>query len=114
VWSGGPNSGDGLNYFGLAAMTQLTAGSIPLANTALTVRQAYDMDNKVDDGLPQSGKVMALYQPGGWAGNNPGVATGGYSGSCYDNGNNASATMVYSLEINSGAFANCYLSFRFQ
>jgi prepilin-type N-terminal cleavage/methylation domain-containing protein len=32
----------------------------------------------------------------------------------YDNGNNASATMTYSIEQNGGAYVNCALSLRFQ
>jgi hypothetical protein len=35
-----------------------------MTNTALTVQQAYSIDKKIDDGLPQSGRVMAMYD--GW------------------------------------------------
>jgi len=86
VWSGGwtigsesSNTNDGYNYFGLSNISGISnsiSGSYPQAlssNQALTVKQAYSIDTKIDDGLPQFGRVLALYvNPcigGFWAGN---------------------------------------------
>ncbi len=51
------------NYFGLAAITQMGSSFTNSINstTGLTVKQAYDIDMKIDDGLPQSGRVLAVY-----------------------------------------------------
>jgi hypothetical protein len=77
VWSGGwleawnwvgPGSAppsDNINYFAVTGVTGLSpesgglwgeATSLPL----MTVAQAYAIDKKVDDGLPQSGNVIAM------------------------------------------------------
>src|SRR5207237_349846 len=111
--------------------------------TVLSVQQAYNIDKKVDDGLPQSGNVTTLYintsvpYSGviGWAagsGNfgadagapNHGATTAATVGSattCYDNSSASSGTpgvagavQHYSLEINGGGNQNCALSFKFQ
>jgi prepilin-type N-terminal cleavage/methylation domain-containing protein len=50
------------NFFDIAAYTTVPgsmAGAI--AYPAMTVQQAYSIDKKLDDGLPQSGRVMAMY-----------------------------------------------------
>lgn len=116
VWSGGPavaaGVSDGLNYFSLANIDHTDSGGVPytanVANsqmlTKLSVQQAMAIDQKLDDGLPQSGTVIALH-PGGasgyasWAagnlvggasgaGNTPTTtATAGSATTCYDNAN---------------------------
>jgi prepilin-type N-terminal cleavage/methylation domain-containing protein len=132
-WSGGANSctccvgqayGDRLNYLAVAqAYSNDTDGRIN-ARTGLTVSQAYQIDSKIDDGLPQSGKTKAWYihqwSPGTvWAAGNgsygtaPGVAAAASSSSCYDNGNNAASLMQYSNSTNDGRGVNCALSFQF-
>jgi len=67
VWSGGTipgvGVGDGNNYFGLSAVSAL-GGSIGWAMHSvpgLSVKEAYNIDSKIDDGLPQSGRVLARY-----------------------------------------------------
>jgi prepilin-type N-terminal cleavage/methylation domain-containing protein len=143
VWSGGWGlngaggiGGDGQNYFGLSAVTTLGTGN-PLATgglysaPALTPQQAYNMDKKIDDGLPQSGSVTAQYVTrslsvyaswaagGGVAGastasNGPTTAaTAQTSTTCYDNGSGSGA-MQYSIGTTAGNNLNCALSFRFQ
>ncbi len=67
AWSGAGEAygltNNGKNYFGLSA---ITAGDIsnnlgtPVEGPLLTVSQAYSIDKKIDDGLPQYGKVIAL------------------------------------------------------
>jgi prepilin-type N-terminal cleavage/methylation domain-containing protein len=71
VWSGGWQglaafgsgngaSGDGNNYFAISNVTGGNPGQIDSEVTFLTVAQAYAIDKKMDDGLPQSGSVMAI------------------------------------------------------
>ncbi len=142
VWSGGYTSGfqwssyvgggDGQNYYGLIAVTTAgTGGSSPNITSApaLSVKQAYNIDSKIDDGLPQSGKVKAIYEAynemwwaiggGGavatiYAPSTPGAAEPASATSCFDNGNTANATNQYSMEQNGGSGINCALSFKFQ
>jgi prepilin-type N-terminal cleavage/methylation domain-containing protein len=127
VWSGsfsatGPASGQ--NWFGLSAITSMDSGGCHLnSNLGLTVKQAYDIDKKIDDGYPQTGNVRAEYLTGvtwpNWANNdnNNGVpyqtATTGSSTTCYDNGG-GSGPQQYSLEISNGNNVNCALSFKMQ
>jgi hypothetical protein len=106
---------------------------------ALTVSEAYNIDNKIDDGLPQSGAVIALYvgyppsccgdtsTPWAAGGGNRGagtvagvgvsvvttVATPGSTTTCFDNGNIV-GVQKYSVSQNNGAGINCALSVQFQ
>jgi len=132
VWSVGgiSTNGSGLNYFGIAGITDLSASSNnsgPLETPVMRVADAYAIDKKVDDGLPQSGRLLALYlAPGGLAWiNGPASpwttmpatytsATAGSATSCYDNGNVAGQAQQYSIEISNGNNVNCAVSFRFQ
>jgi len=123
----------GVNYFGLSAVSNIAASSNygKIASTPnIPVAMAYAIDKKVDDGMPQSGNVMAFYLNTDeyWTDNSansnvtdqpvfPTVTTTAITGSsttCYDNGHVANATQNYSIEINSGAGANCALSFKLQ
>jgi prepilin-type N-terminal cleavage/methylation domain-containing protein len=142
AWSGGLVSGalDSTNYYGISAVTAINgAGTGNITSTpALTVQEAYSMDKKIDDGIPQSGNVLAFYMGGpGWGGGSPfgwaagGGNTGANSGygtpadgpttaatvgsatTCYDNGNVA-GPQQYSVEQSGGTNLNCALSFRFQ
>jgi hypothetical protein len=80
--------------------------SSAIATVGLTVSQAYNIDNKIDDGLPQSGNVTAIYTNG----LAPHIVTsGGNSASCYD-----TTTSTYSTTINNGSGGNCALSFKMQ
>jgi prepilin-type N-terminal cleavage/methylation domain-containing protein len=133
VWSSGSAlsgnlnglSSGSLNFFGISAVSQIFPylASVP----ALTVQQAYSIDTKIDDGLPQSGRVMASYvtnangNPPKWAagggifGAGAGPATTAPSAtSCYDNDNISNTAEHYSLKVNNGAGVNCALSFQFQ
>ncbi len=66
VWSGGwveslnGSPGNAINYFGIGQIISTGVG-LPNANMGLTVKEAYDIDNKMDDGFPQSGRVMAMF-----------------------------------------------------
>jgi prepilin-type N-terminal cleavage/methylation domain-containing protein len=150
VWSGGisnstssscysgicyGNAGDGNNYYSLMQIPYVNSSTVPLTAPGLTVAQAYAIDTKTDDGLPQSGNVMAVYVNGwngsymSWAkgggsatsttgdvayGAAPGTAAAPSSNTCYDNGGNASNPMQYSMSQSNGSNVNCALSFRFQ
>jgi hypothetical protein len=149
VYSGGWNElrsnnvldGDGKNYFGLSAIIGSNPVGFPISNTSIPVIQAFNIDTKLDDGLPQSGKVMALYDYGGvgyWAAggspsaagqmipgaydtNNFGpvttsdnIATPPTANTCYDNGNIPNTLEHYTTSINGGSGPNCALSFQFQ
>lgn len=132
---------NGVNYFvvQLAAFIGWniqSAGSGTPVN-AMTVQQAYNIDSKIDDGLPQSGSVTAcgndysVYEPLGyppntntWAAGSGNQGAGGanctpttvmtpyHSYNCFDN-NNVAGTEKYSVAQNANA-PNCALSFRFQ
>jgi len=128
VWSGGWAMNDGINYYGISNITRVTHGlTTGFSKPGLTVKQAYDIDNKIDDGMPQTGAVIAMYLNGGrlWIGDydgttggpvvsGDGIATAGSATTCYDNSNTAGATEIYSLAQNNGTGINCVLSFKFQ
>ena len=76
------------------------------------VIQAYRIDAKIDDGLPQSGNVTATYlnSPTTFVFSAANTTTsGGTSSSCYD-----TTTGTYSITVNNGNGGNCALSFKFQ
>jgi prepilin-type N-terminal cleavage/methylation domain-containing protein len=125
VWSGGILGNDDTNYFSVSAVTSITCcGSTALlANPAITVAQAYAIDKKTDDGLPQTGNVTAMYVNAGSAWSNMlwGYEYGSYylpepagPTTCYDNNNVTGQGRTYSLSQNNGAGANCGLSFKLQ
>jgi hypothetical protein len=135
VYEGGAETGtpptgfNGYNYYGISAITGVNQWIT--STPGLTVAEAYAIDSKIDDGLPQTGRVTAQYAghggPTGWntsglpnsagAGYNSSTdtaSTGGSSTTCYDNGNANGVTQHYSSEINNGADVNCALSFQMQ
>jgi len=115
VWSGGSNEAgnpDGRNYFGLSRISQIISG-VALQTSGLTVGQAYNIDRKMDDGLPTSGRVSAMLHGNFWDGV-PSLPIATTTTTCYDNGNNAANPTIYTMSQNNGAFLNCVLSFLFQ
>jgi prepilin-type N-terminal cleavage/methylation domain-containing protein len=141
VWSGGysyyahSSEGDNANYFGIAAISSIAPNGHVTSIPGLSAQQAYALDKKIDDGLPQSGSVVALYDNAtlagslfpSWAGGSSaaGASTGANgpttsatnqsSTTCYDNGG-GSGVMQYSLgtTTSNGTNLNCALSFKFQ
>jgi len=102
----------GTNWYGLSAATSVDINSTLFSNATIPVIQAYNIDQKMDDGIPTTGSVLAVYL------NNttttpalaPNTATsGGNSTSCYD-----TTTKTYSTSQNNGNGTNCALSFRLQ
>ncbi len=124
------------NFFSISQVQSLKNGSWCeiIGVMGIAVKQTYNIDVKIDDGLPISGKVTAVASglsssgagfygtlnfangehiynlnilPGGSA-INPSSLT------CYDNSNNAINPIVYSMSQNGGNGMNCALSFKFQ
>jgi prepilin-type N-terminal cleavage/methylation domain-containing protein len=116
---GGPTTGLGPNFFGVAIISSITLGNVSQGATfpapALTVSQAAAIDTKIDDGLPTTGNLLAQYLGGGGAtegapiwsthGSFPSAAT------CYDT---SSGTAKYSISYQNGALVNCGISFKMQ
>lgn len=128
-----------LNWFGVSAITELRDGYRSASNPGITVQQASNIDNKMDDGLPLTGSVTVCYlsqniysqqelwaaggglagTDGGWANyvshcSYPTATAIPYaSTNCYDNNNSSSTTPTYSISKNAIA-QNCALSFQFQ
>jgi prepilin-type N-terminal cleavage/methylation domain-containing protein len=102
----------GFNWYGVSAVTATLANGDLSSGTSIPVVQAYSIDKKIDDGLPQTGAVQANYL------NNsdsvvqqaPNAAADSMT-TCYNTTSNA-----YSISslANYGAGGNCALSFRFQ
>jgi prepilin-type N-terminal cleavage/methylation domain-containing protein len=134
--SGSPPQGfNGLNYFGISAITNVNTWIT--STPGLTAAEAYAIDSKIDDGFPQMGRVTAQYAgiggAIGWGGGLPNAvgagddstpetnSTPGSSTTCWDNSSAASgtpgvagATQHYSLEVNNGSNVTCALSFQMQ
>jgi prepilin-type N-terminal cleavage/methylation domain-containing protein len=102
---------NGLNWFGLSATTGIggCCGAMS-SNANITVSQAYNMDKKVDDALPTTGKVQAVYLNDTYSTNSPVNAQSSDSAtSCYN-----TTTNTYSTDISNGSNPNCALSFEMQ
>lgn len=124
------DSTTGPNYFGVMSFQALCgAYGLPVASPSLTVMQAFNIDKKTDDGLPQSVRVLASYISDVGTQNNGSngisnfaypvsaastAATVGSASTCFDNGNNAGGQQQYSLTQSNGAGVNCALMFEFQ
>ena len=123
----------GNQYLGLSAVTWVGMACISCVwtpNASVNVIQAYNIDVKMDDGLPQTGRVVAayiVYSGAMWAGAGTWfsapytTATAGSATTCFDNSATATgspgvagAAQHYSLEISGGTGINCGISFRFQ
>jgi prepilin-type N-terminal cleavage/methylation domain-containing protein len=122
---GGKFGTAGTNWYSLEVVEDLGGGGEFLATTGLTVAQAYSIDKKIDDGLPQSGNVIAEYVTNDsmlsfvWAGGTDNwdhpytTATSGSATTCFDNGGVTGAAQQYSME-QKGSGLNCALSFEMQ
>ncbi len=129
------------NYFGMAFVNSIaTNNGTVYATSGITVAQAQAIDSKMDDGMAQTGNVIAFYSTyypstgdyfwaagGGVEGASVGgtkpslYATPGSSTTCYDNSSAAGGTpgvagaaQHYSMEMSGGSNVNCALSFKFQ
>lgn len=150
VWSGGAltvavtqsaGTGPDTNYFSVQGVPQVVSGGYILVTpdpadstilTLMTVKEAYSIDAKIDDAMPQSGTVLANFIDGlfpSWVHMDPGGPGGPFTTqplaagvhSCFDNSIDPSGTpgvggnpQHYSIEINNGTRVGCSLSFKFQ
>jgi prepilin-type N-terminal cleavage/methylation domain-containing protein len=126
---------NGRNYYGISTIPNFSPVVFGVAG--MTVAQAYNIDKKVDDGVPTTGNVAALivystphWVIGGAAGSSGTADTYVPSGSLFSGtaataGNAAGSTTCfdaptiggttnYSMEINGGAGLNCALIFKMQ
>jgi prepilin-type N-terminal cleavage/methylation domain-containing protein len=127
-WLENAGSNNSRNYFGLALVTSIGQGSCPsciFSQAGLTVQQAQNIDQKVDDGLPFSGRVLSAYLWSNnwfWGNNNfyanepPPTSTfiTPSSTTCSDNNGNSANPVTYSVEVNGGTGVNCALVFQMQ
>ncbi len=107
--------GNGQNYFNIIVPSLINGGGgCQTCNAGLSVKKAYDIDKKIDDGLPGSGRVQAMFVGsnysyyGGavdWSPN----ASSPSSTTCFDTTSNQ-----YSLTQNNGSGVNCGLSIQMQ
>jgi hypothetical protein len=105
----------GNNWYGVSAITTVSNTSAAIAsNTTIPVIQAYNIDKKMDDGLPTSGSVVTNYLNG----SNTTVQTAPYgttdtTSTCYSG---SAGNYAYSLSAtaNGGSGLNCALSFKFE
>jgi hypothetical protein len=110
----------GRNNFDIASWSLLNGGT--QTNTAgMTVKQAYDIDKKIDDGLPATGNVYVganvKSSPITYAQvvtNSSPLPIAGSSTTCFDNNNVSTATLQYSVTQNGGANVNCQPNFKIQ
>jgi prepilin-type N-terminal cleavage/methylation domain-containing protein len=124
---------NGLNYYNISGNTFVQQNGPTYTGPVLSVAQAYSIDKKIDDGLPQSGRVTTLAMLAGglmeWAIGGGGtsyplptqgvaVGTNAFesSSTCYDNAGISGAVQQYSMGslANYGVGLNCALSFQFQ
>jgi prepilin-type N-terminal cleavage/methylation domain-containing protein len=108
AWGLGPNTLGGDNWYGLSAVTSVLVNGGMFSNPALTVAQAYNIDKKIDDGLPVTGNVQAVYLSA-WNFLYANPQASDSATSCYN-----TTTNTYSISIKNGAGLNCAISFQFQ
>lgn len=120
----------GHNYLIIQEINSFTVDGIDTSKQSLRVDQANGIDNKIDDGVPTSGKLTARYsnQAGFRWNENSGVngvwdvvGTNAYSTAarsslstrCFHNGNVAGATMKYAMDQTGGSNAVCAIAYEF-
>jgi hypothetical protein len=75
---------------------------------SIPVMVAYNMDKKMDDGIPNTGNVQAVYE-NNYSLHHANAQASDSATSCFNN-----TTNTYSISINGGNGKNCSLSFKFQ
>lgn len=99
-------SEDASNYFQILGVTGITGTALTSA-PQITPREAYDIDSKVDNGVPNSGRVTAM---DGAAVNTPPSTGGSGAGDCVTV---TDETGTYNLGTAGGDRRNCSLRLRF-
>jgi len=110
IYSGGVFSDRAGNYFSVSVPVSIGGSGNYTSTAGMTVLQAYNLDAKIDDGIPNKGRIQAFYNRGGgspilYAPN----AAVDDSTTCFNTTRN-----VYSTAIDGGKNINCGLSFRMQ
>lgn len=113
-----------VNYFAINKITGigLASSGVYYGSNGLTVQQAYQIDKKMDDGFPTTGKVQAIAIGGCCFSENQSVAFAitpqifsphsaipPAKTDCFDSGG-----ANYAITVNGGTGINCGLSFEFQ
>lgn len=100
----------GINYYQIIPVATVTAAAYTYNNTALTPIQAYNMDIKLDDGLPGTGIVQARLVTG--VNQAASIAATSTLNTCTLG--NAAATATYNrVPATGGNDGSCTLQFRF-
>jgi len=107
-------TGNALNYFQILVPQYINGGQgyCQTCAGALTVKQAYDIDQKIDDGMPTTGRVEADFLGAPVGGQGTAWSTNASSPSpttCFD-----TTSKQYSITQNGGAGVNCGLSIQMQ
>lgn len=98
-------SDKGTNYYGVSAVTKIDGTSGDLSSHAgLTAKEAYAIDRKLDDGIANSGRVMAHYVNVGVQDTSSAMPTFAF---CYDAASGRYSQSAASQDI------SCALSFAF-
>lgn len=98
---------DNYNYYGMSFISNFGTGEIH-SRVFLSVMQAYNIDSKMDDGKPTTGRVLARHINNSLIADANNAATASAT-TCYETTGN-----TYTTSFNNGAGGNCSLSFRFQ
>jgi prepilin-type N-terminal cleavage/methylation domain-containing protein len=102
----------GDNWFGLSAVTSVDNTGTLSSTPNIRVIQAYNIDRKMDDGLPTTGSVQATYiNNGDIVLRNANAEVTDSATSCYNTTTNAYSMGTFT---NYGQGANCALSFHLQ
>jgi prepilin-type N-terminal cleavage/methylation domain-containing protein len=121
----------GINYYGVSIAQQasgsgLSFGCLSVPAMGMSVKEAYNIDRKIDDTFPQSGNVTAQYvgninqDTPVWSGTANiygapySTAVSASDSSCFDNGGSTGVTQQYSTAYKGGNAINCALSFMHQ
>jgi prepilin-type N-terminal cleavage/methylation domain-containing protein len=120
-------SGSGSNFFGMLPIVSIdTGGAYTMNPSGLDPISAYNIDSKVDDGMPQQGTIRAialaapitpstantLFSPYGMT--QPSTAATAASGACVTGAAGGDVTDIYNLDgAHGGNDLTCAMSFRF-
>lgn len=105
----------GLNYFQLMPLTGLTAatGVYTAGTTGMTPIQAFNMDSKLDDGLPNTGIVQAKGL-GATPNADPSFFAGSQAATCTNGATATTTTSTYNrVQATGGNDGSCAVRFRF-
>lgn len=92
------------NYLGLSVVSQLASGYATEGAVGLKVKEANAIDKKIDDNVPNAGKVIAQYI-GFQVLTQPSYANPDTAGTCYNQ-----VTKSYSIGVNNGENIKCAIS----